>query len=159
MPHLTRSPLHCCLQRPDISRLPEVDGDQPKRSRFKAHPLGYFHSALAEVHTAEGRLYLLVAIDCRTKFAFAELHEKATRRVGSDIHHHLIEAVPCKVHTVLTENGTPLRHARQHRFGRFSHQGGDRSWRDLPSPQLRACLGPHRFRPSADQTAPPLDHG
>jgi len=86
--------------------LPEVDGDKPKRSRFKAYPLGYFHIDLAEVHTAEGRLYLLVAIDRTTKFAFVELHEKATRRVAGDFLRHLIEAVPYKVHTVLTDNGT-----------------------------------------------------
>jgi hypothetical protein len=49
--------------------LPEVDGDKPKRSRFKAYPLGYFHIDLAEVHTAEGRLYLRVAIDRTIKDA------------------------------------------------------------------------------------------
>jgi len=86
--------------------LPEVDGDKPERSRFKAYPLGYFHIDLAEVHTAEGRLYLLAAIDRTTKFAFVELHEKATRRVVGDFLLHLIEAVPYKVHTVLTDNGT-----------------------------------------------------
>jgi transposase InsO family protein len=106
IPHLTRSSLHRCLQRHGISRLPEVDGDKPKRSCFKTYPLGYFHIDLAEVHTAEGRLYLLVAIDRTTKFAFVELHEKATRRVAGDFLRHLIEAVPYKVHTVLTDNGT-----------------------------------------------------
>ncbi len=106
IPHLTRSSLHRCLQRHGISRLPEVDGDKPKRSRFKAYPLGYFHFNAAEVHTAEGRLYLLVAIDRTAKFAFVELHERATRRVAGDFLRHLIEAVPYKVHTVLTDNGT-----------------------------------------------------
>ena len=67
---------------------------------------GYFHINLAEVHTAEGRLYLLVAIDGTTKFAFVELHEEATRRVAGDFLRHLIEAVPYTVHTVLTDNGT-----------------------------------------------------
>ena len=104
--HLIRPSLHRCLQRHGISRLPEVDGDKPKpkRSRFKAYPLDYFHIDLAEVHTAEGRLYLLVAIDRTTKFAFVELHERATRQVAGDFLRHLIEAVPYKVHTVLTDN-------------------------------------------------------
>src|SRR3954465_8083116 len=104
IPHLTRPSLHRCLQRHGISRLPNVDGDKPKRSRFKAYPLGYFHIDIAEVHTAEGRLYLFVAIDRTTKFAFVELHEKATRRVAGDFLRHLIEAVPYTVHTVLTDN-------------------------------------------------------
>ena len=86
--------------------MPEVDDDKPKRSRFKAYPLGYFHIDLAELHMAEGRLHLLVAIDRTTKFAFVELHEKATRRVADDFLRRLIEAVPYKVHTVLTDNGT-----------------------------------------------------
>ena len=34
IPHLTRSSLHRCLQRHGIARLPDTDGDKPKRSRF-----------------------------------------------------------------------------------------------------------------------------
>ena len=70
IPHLTRSSLHRCLQRHGIARLPDTDGDKPKRSRFKAYPIGYFHIDIAEVHTEEGRLYLFVAIDRTSKFAF-----------------------------------------------------------------------------------------
>jgi transposase InsO family protein len=106
IPHLTRSSLHRCLQRHGIARLPDTAGDKPKRSRFKAYPIGYFHIDIAEVHTEEGRLYLFVAIDRTSKFAFAELHEKATRRVAGDFLRHLIAAVPYRVHTVLTDNGT-----------------------------------------------------
>ncbi|CAO4144772.1 hypothetical protein LPLAFNJD_LOCUS1776 [Methylorubrum aminovorans] len=36
LPHLIRSSLHRCPQRQGTSRLPEVDFDKPKRSRFKA---------------------------------------------------------------------------------------------------------------------------
>jgi transposase InsO family protein len=104
--HLTRSSLHRCLQRHGISRLPDIDGDKPKRSRFKAYPIGFFHIDIAEVHTEQGRLYLLVAIDRTSKFAFVELHEKVTRRVAGDFLRTLIAAVPYRVHTVLTDNGT-----------------------------------------------------
>jgi transposase InsO family protein len=89
-----------------MARLPDTDGDKPKRSRFKADPIGFFHIDIAEVHTEEGRLYLFVAIDRTSKFAFAELHAKATRRVAGDFLRHLIAAVPDRVHTVLTDNGT-----------------------------------------------------
>ena len=34
IPHLTRSSLHRCLQRHDISRLPEVEGDKPRRRNY-----------------------------------------------------------------------------------------------------------------------------
>jgi transposase InsO family protein len=106
IPHLTRSSLHRCLQRHDISRLPEIEGSTPVRRKFKTYPLGYFHVDIAEVHTAQGRLYLLVAIDRTTKFAFVELHEKATRRIAGDFLRALIKAVPYRIHTVLTDNGT-----------------------------------------------------
>ena len=106
IPHLTRSSLHRCLQRHGISRLPDTDGDKPLRSKFKHYPLGYFHIDIAEVRTEEGRLYLLVAIDRTSKFAFVELHEKATRRVAGNFLRALAAAVPYKIHTVLTDNGT-----------------------------------------------------
>ena len=106
IPHLTRSSLHHCLQRHGISRLPEVEGTTPVRRKFKANQLGYFHIDIAEVHTAGGRLTLLEAIDRTTKFAFVELHEKATRRITGDFLRALIKAVPYRTHTVLTDNGT-----------------------------------------------------
>jgi transposase InsO family protein len=106
IPHLRRSSLHRCLQRHGIARLPDIDGDKPKRSRFKVYPIGYFHLDIAEVHTEEGRLYLFVAIDRTSKFAFAQLHEKATRRVAGNFLRALAAAVPYKIHTVLTDNGT-----------------------------------------------------
>jgi transposase InsO family protein len=106
IPHLTRSSLHRCLQRHGISQLPKIEGDAPNRRKFKSYPLGYFHIDIAEVRTQEGKLYLLVAIDRTTKFAFVELHEKATRRVAGDFLRALAAAVPYLIHTVLTDNGT-----------------------------------------------------
>ena len=106
IPHLTRSSLHRCLQSHGISRLPDVEGNKPDKRKFKAYPLGYFHIDIAEVRTEQGKLYLLVAIDRTTKFAFVELHEKATRRIAGDFLRHLAAAVPYRLHTVLTDNGT-----------------------------------------------------
>ncbi|MGA0542623.1 IS481 family transposase [Neotabrizicola sp. VNH66] len=105
IPHLSRSSLHRCLQRHGISRLPEVEGDLPEKRKFKAYPIGFFHIDIAEVHTAEGKLHLFVAIDRTSKFAFVELHERATTAVSGDFLRHLIAAVPYRVHTVLTDNG------------------------------------------------------
>jgi hypothetical protein len=76
IPHLTRSSLHRCLQRHGISRLPEVEGSKPSKKKFKAYPIGYFHIDIAELQTAEGKLYLYVAIDRTSKFAFVQLVRK-----------------------------------------------------------------------------------
>src|SRR3974390_2875080 len=105
IPHLTRSSLHRCLQRHGISRLPDGKDGKGGKRKFKTSPIGYFHIDIAEVRTREGRLYLFVAIDRTSKFAFTELHEKPTTAVSRDFLLRLIAAVPYKIHTVLTDNG------------------------------------------------------
>ena len=105
LPHLTRSSLHRCFQRYGISRLPEVEGSKPSKKKFKAYPIGYFHIDIAEVQTAEGKLYLYVAIDRTSKFAFVRLVKKTGRIFASVFLEALIAAVTYKIHTVLTDNG------------------------------------------------------
>jgi transposase InsO family protein len=105
IPHLSRSSLHRCLQRHGISRLPDVEGDKSDKKKFKTYPIGYFHIDIAEVQTAEGKLYLYVAIDRTSKFAFVQLVRKTGRSSASTFLVALIAAVPYKIHTVLTDNG------------------------------------------------------
>src|SRR6201997_2711840 len=109
IPHLTRSSLHRCLQRHGISRLPEAEGAKPSKKKFKTSPIGFFHIDIAEVQTAEGKLYLYVAIDRTSKFAFVQLVEKANRVTASAFLVALIKAVPYRIHTVLTDNGIQFR--------------------------------------------------
>jgi len=105
IPHLSRSSLHRLFQRHGINRLPEVSDKKPAKKKFRQYPIGYFHIDIAEVHTEEGRLYLFVAIDRTSKFAYAELHERATRRTAASFLKALINIVPYTIHTVLTDNG------------------------------------------------------
>jgi transposase-like protein len=105
IPHLTRSSLHRCLQRHGSAGCRRSTATSPIRRKFKSYPIGYFHIDIAEVRTEQGKLHLFVAIDRTSKFAFVELHEKATTRVSADFLRRLLEAVPYKVHTVLTDNG------------------------------------------------------
>ena len=117
IPHLTRSSLHRCLKRHGISRLPEAEGDTSSRKRFKPYPIGFFHIDIAEVRTEEGKLYLFVAIDRTSKFAFADLHEKATTQTSKAFLHSLVEAVPYRIHTVLTDNGIQFADLPKNRCG------------------------------------------
>jgi transposase InsO family protein len=105
IPHLTRSSLHRCLERHGISRLPEVEGDKPKKQRFANYAIGYVHIDLAEVSTAEGKLRLFVAIDRTSKLAFVRLVESAGKMEAAQFLRDLIEAMPYRIHTVLTDNG------------------------------------------------------
>jgi transposase InsO family protein len=105
IPHLSRSSLHRCLKRHGISRLPGVDGEKPKRKRFASYPIGYFHIDIAEVSTGEGKLRLFVAIDRTSKFAFVQLVGRAGKMEAAQFLQDLIQAVPYRIHTVLTDNG------------------------------------------------------
>lgn len=130
IPRLTRSSLHRCLQRHGIGRLPDVEGDKPAKKKFKSYPIGYFHIDIAEVQTAEGKLYLFVAIDRTSKFAFARLEEKAGKMAAAQFLRDLIAAVPYKIHTILTDNGVQFTnrkkdvHAFQHIFDRVCEGNG-----------------------------------
>jgi transposase InsO family protein len=78
---------------------------QAFEKKFKAYPIGYFHIDIAELQTAEGKLYLYVAIDRTSKFAFVQLVKKTGRTSASAFLEALIAVVPYKIHTVLTDNG------------------------------------------------------
>lgn len=119
IPHLTRSSLHRCLQRHGINRLPDVEGDKPKK-KFKRYPIGYFHIDIAEVRTGEGKIRLFVAIDRTSKFAYVELHKKAGKMIAAQFLRNLIAAVPYTIHTVLTDNGIQFTNRKQDQFA-FEH--------------------------------------
>ncbi len=117
IPHLTRSSLHRCLQRHGISRLPDIEGDKPDKKKFKAYPIGFFHIDIAEVRTEEGKLYLFVAIDRTSKIAFAKLEREANRLTATAFLEALIDAIPYKIHTILTDNGIQFAYLPKNRNG------------------------------------------
>jgi transposase-like protein len=120
IPHLSRSALHRCYQRHGISRLPDVSSDKSTKKKFRKYPIGYFHIDSAEVRTEEGRLYLFVAVDRTSKFAYVELHERQTKMIAAAFLRNLIAAVPCKIHTILTDSGIRFTNRRQDRYA-FTH--------------------------------------
>ncbi len=69
------------------------------------------------MQTAEGKLHMFVAIDRTSKLAFAQLVEKANRVAASAFLVALIEAVPYKIHTVLTDNGIQFRYPPRYANG------------------------------------------
>ena len=82
-----------------------MDGDKSKRQKFKRYPMGYFHINIAELRTNEGKLYLFVAIDRTSKFAVAQLVDKANRKTAWEFLEAVLEALPYKIHTILTDIG------------------------------------------------------
>ncbi len=120
IPGLTRSSLHRCFQRHGVSRLPELSGAKLTKKKFKPYPIGYFHIDIAEVRTEAGKLYLFVAIDRTSKFAYAELHEHAGKLEAAQFLRNLIGAVPYRIHTVLTDNGIQFTNRKRDRYA-FEH--------------------------------------
>ncbi len=123
------------MERHGIGRPPEVERDTPRRKKFDSYPIGFFRIDLAEVRAGEGKLYLFVAIDRTSKFAVVELVEKADMRAAAAFLQALIDAVPYRIHTVLTYNGIqfadlpknrqgPTARFRGHPFNRLCHLHG-----------------------------------
>lgn len=77
---------------------------------------------IAEVQTAEGKLYLFVGIDRTSKFAVTQLVDKVDRRTAWEFLEHLLEAVPYRIHRVLTDNGIPFAEQPRNRNTAFSRQ-------------------------------------
>ncbi len=84
-------------------------GRHGAEKRFKSYPIGFFHIDIAEVQTAEGKLYPFVAIDRTGKFAFVQLVESANRVTASVFLVALIAAVPYRIHTILNDDGIQFR--------------------------------------------------
>jgi transposase InsO family protein len=87
------------------------------------------------VRTPEGKLYLFVAIDRTSKFAVVELVRRADMGAAAAFLQALIEAVPYRIHTVLTDNGIqfsdlprnrqgPTARFRGHPFDQLCHLHG-----------------------------------
>src|SRR4028119_1058368 len=138
IPHLTRSSLHRCLQRHGISRLPDVEGNKPTRRKFKSYPIGFFDIDIAEVRTQEGKLYLYVAIDRTSKFAFVQLVERANTVTSRAFLEALVAAVPYKIEIVLTDNGIQFADLPKNRSGPTAMV------RDTPSTEPAAAMASDR---------------
>jgi len=122
IPQLTLSALHRRLQRHGITRLPDIEGDKPKRQHFKRYPTGFFHVDIAGVQTAEGKLYLFAGIDRTSKFAVTQSVQAADRRTAWKFLEHLLKAVPYRIHTILTDNGIPFANQPRNRNTAWSRQ-------------------------------------
>ena len=57
------------------------------------------------MRTNEAKRYLFVAIDRTSKFVVAQLVDKANRNTAWEFLEAVLEAMPYKLHTILTDNG------------------------------------------------------
>jgi transposase InsO family protein len=114
---LTRSSLHRCLQRHGISRRPSAELPARGRGRFADTPLGFVHIDVSELRVAAHKIQMFLAIDRVSQFTFVEFHPRTTMLTGAAFLRSAIQAFPCRIHTVLTDNGRPFADLPHHRAG------------------------------------------
>ena len=130
IPQLTRSSLHCCLQRHGISRLSKADREKPMK--FKDYEIGYFHIDIAELRYEGGKGFLFVAVDRTSKLDLVRIYRKATKLAAAAFLKVLVTTVPHRIHTILTGNGVQVVDGYQgvsqtwtgHIFGRTCQSNG-----------------------------------
>ena len=106
IPNLTRSSLHRCFKRNNISRLEHLQKTTSKgKKKFKKYEPGYIHVDITQLYTEEGKLYLFVGIDRTTKFCYAKLYKDQTAKTASSFLNKLIQNIPYKMNKILTDNG------------------------------------------------------
>src|SRR6476620_8627205 len=75
------------------------------------------HIDACELRSAEGKDFLFLAIDRVSKFTYVELHPAANMATGAAFLRSVIEAFPYRIHTLLTDNGTPFADQPRYRSG------------------------------------------
>jgi hypothetical protein len=108
IPKLSRSALHRCLARHGISRRPKSEDTEARRGRFAQTTIGCVHIDTCELRCAEGKVHMFLAIDRVSKFTYVELHPAANMLTGASFLRSVIATFPYRLHTVLTDNGTPF---------------------------------------------------
>ena len=88
--------------------LRQDEDNASKRKRFAETKIGYVHIDACELRSAEGKVFLFLAIDRVSKFTYVELHPAANMATGAAFPRSVIEAFPYRIHALLTDNGTPF---------------------------------------------------
>jgi transposase-like protein len=134
IPQLSRSVLHRCFQRHGVNRRQSVP-ERPRARARKPSPIGRFRVAIAEVRTAQGKVFLFMAIDPVSKWLYTQMHTQPNGKAAVQFLNSLARDVPYDVHSVLTDECAPfapVTETRQHRsiqasmFGYACHQRGIR---------------------------------
>ena len=103
--HLTRSNLHRCLKRHNMSVLPKIDEKTTPKKKFKNYEIGFVHIDITELLVGKEKSYLFVAIDRVTKFIFVKLYDRQTMENSVDFLQKTIDNFPYLLHKILTDNG------------------------------------------------------
>ena len=105
IPRLTRPAPHRRLVGHGISRLPRDEEKTSKRKRFAETAIGYVHVDACELRPAGGKTFTFLAIGRVPKFAHAAFLDADTELNGAAFLREVVQAFPCKIRTVPTDDG------------------------------------------------------
>lgn len=107
IPALTRSNLHRCLQRNNISRLSDLLPKEEKKDtkKFKSYEPGFLHIDTSEIKIGKEKYYLFVAIDRATRFMYIEVYDNKEMKTSEQFLNNAIAQYPFKIQKILTDNG------------------------------------------------------
>jgi IS30 family transposase len=101
---LSRSAIHRCLQRHDISQ--RKTPDRPSVGVFEQATVGFIHFDLKHLPALERRKsYAFVAIDRATRYVYVEIHRRRDANTSAGFLKRFLAHFPHPVHTILTDNG------------------------------------------------------
>lgn len=75
------------------------------------------HIDISELRLSGGKLNMFLAIDRVSKFTYVEFRDDAGKANGADFLRGVVEAFPCAIHTVLTDNGMAFADLPKNRNG------------------------------------------
>jgi transposase-like protein len=102
---LSRSAIHRCLQRHDISQRKKPD--RPSVGVFEQATVGFIHFDLKHLPALERRKsYAFVAIDRATRYVYVEIHPRRDAKTSAGFLKRFLAHFPHPVHTILTDNGS-----------------------------------------------------
>lgn len=105
IPKLSRSNLYRCLKRNKLNILPREKTEKRPIKKFKNYKIGFVHIDIAQVQTKEGKAYLFVGVDRKTRSVYAEIYAKMTIKNSCVFLKNLIAHFSFKIHKILTDNG------------------------------------------------------
>jgi transposase-like protein len=102
---LSRSAIHRCLVRHELSRRPKPD--KPTVGVFEQATVGFIHIDLKHLPALERRKsYAFVAIDRATRYVYLEIHPRRDGKTAAGFLSRFLAHFPHPVHTILTDNGS-----------------------------------------------------
>ena len=105
IPGLTRSSLHRCLQRHGISRLPDLEGDKPAKKKFKATRSASSTWTSPRCGRRRASSTCSWPLIGRRSSPWPGSTTRLPGRPPASSSKQLLEVVPYRIHTLLTDNG------------------------------------------------------